>query len=306
MFFALSMPHPEQKKDQIQGPAAGGKSPAIRTMKTDVDELFKTSRPSLGAMISTSQENIAMADEGRPSKLPVILTVVLLGIAILGGGAFFVNKFLSPSALSGQKTSATPAVQKIPAPAPLFATETSRTITVKMTDRAGFVRLMADSMQEKEREGTMKRMVIKVQDGPQERFATLADFFDLWRILPPASLASQFNGPAMFFISYEKNGARLGFAARTSAPDRTLGDMLSWESGLFSAFAPLFFDEKPAATLAPFEDRTYRNIDWRFMKLSQSQDLGIGYTIFPVGNVLVFTTSKSAMETVINRLFDAR
>ncbi len=82
--------------------------------------------------------------------------------------------------------------------------------------------------------------------------------------------------------------------------------MLSWEPGLLRTFTPFFFDEKVNSVIAPFEDRTYRNIDWRYLKLSQDKDLGIAHAVFPAGNILIITMSKEAMETTINRLFDAR
>jgi len=276
-------------------------------MRTDVDEFFKTAKPSLGSMITQSQAMAAL-EERRPSRMPAIIIFSVIGIVVLAGGAFFLNQFLSASPRGTSNTGgpASTSAQKLALPAPFFATETSRTITANIGDRPGFARLMADSMQEKERDGTIKRIVIKVKDGPQERFATMSDFFDLWRISPPQSLTDRIDGPPMTFIYYGTSGSRLGFTARTRVPDRTLADMLAWEPGLLSAFTPLFFDEKISSVIAPFEDRTYRNIDWRYLKLSQEKDLGIAHTIFPAGNFLVVTTSKEAMETAINRLFDAR
>lgn len=296
---------PEQRQPNQNSQAA--RKPVIRTMRTDVDEFFKTAKPSLGSMITQSQA-MASLEERRPSRIPAIIIFTVIGIVVLAGGAFFLNQFLSGTPSGGTSGSgpSKSAAQKLALPAPFFASETSRTITANIGDRPGFARLMADSMQEKERDGTVKRIIIKVKDGPQERFATMSDFFDFWRISPPQSLTDRIDGPVTVFIYYGAGGSRLGFSARTRAPDRTLADMLAWEPGLLPAFTPLFFDEKITSVLAPFEDRTYRNIDWRYLKLSQDRDLGIAHTIFPAGNFLVITTSKEAMETVINRLFDAR
>ena len=297
---------PEQKQQPNQNPPATPKI-AIRTMKTDMDEYLKTARPSLGSMIAQTSAGLASDEERETNKLPAIIIFSVIGVAVLGGGAFFVSQFLKGGlSAGGGGQDANPPAQKISPPAPFFATETSRTITAKTNDRPGFVRLMADSMAEKEREGTVKRIVIKVQDGPQERFATISDFFDFWRIAPPQSFTDSRDAPLMVFIYYGRGGSRLGFAARARSPDRTLADMLAWEPGLLTAFTPLFFDEKTDATFAPFEDRTYRNIDWRYLKLSQDKDLGIAHAIFPASNLLIAAMSKEAMETVMNRLFDAR
>ena len=293
---------PEQKSTQIDAPVT--RRPAIRTMKTDVDEFFKTAKPSIASMIQSGQV-VLPPGERRPSRLPVIIVFSVIGLMVAGGGIFFLRQFLSGGTNTPSSKTTQPVAQKTTPPAPFFASETSRAITVSTNDRPGFVRLMADSMKETEREGTIKRIVIRVQDGPQERFATMSDFFDLWRIAQPQSLISQIDAPLMVFIYYGRSGSRLGFAARSRAPDRTLADMLLWEPGLLTTFAPLFFDEKINSVLTPFEDRTYRNIDWRYLKLSQDKDLGIAHAIFPAGNLLIITTSKEAMETAINRLFDA-
>ena len=85
-----------------------------------------------------------------------------------------------------------------------------------------------------------------------------------------------------------------------------LRDFIQWEPLLPIAFRPFFFDEKPEGLIAPFQDRSYRNIDWRYIKLSEEEDLGIGYAIFPAKNLLVVATSKETMEIVINRLFEGK
>ena len=109
----------------------------------------------------------------------------------------------------------------------------------------------------------------------------------------------------MAFVYTSEQGRRFGLAMETIDLDRTFLDLLSWESSLLADFLPLFFNQKPEAVITPFEDRTFRNIDWRYQKLSQAGDLGIGYALFPAKNLLVITTSKESMETVISRLFSA-
>lgn len=279
------------------------RSPAIRTMKSDLEDLFKNTKPSLIQMIGRTQERLPVAT-GRPGKIRLILPLSLLALLAVAGTAvfFYLGGDLKPPADgmdSRTRERLTPA-------APYFATETSRTITVKKQDRSQFLRLMQDSYKETEREGTVKRIIMVLEDGPLERYATPADFFELWRIAAPGGLAERLDDNLMAFIYYGASGGRLGLAARTREPERAFANMLSWEPGLLTSITPLFFDERSDAVIAPFEDRTYRNIDWRYLKLSQERDLGIGYTVFPVGNIFILTTSKEAMETVINRLFDAR
>lgn len=278
-------------------------------MKSDAEELMKTEKPSLIKIAAQARQPIVPGAPPQKRKIPLVMigAVVAGLILVVGGGLtvwFAYRAWIAP-AKPAESGILTPEQTRIPPPTPYFATETSRTITVKKTDRAEFSRLMADTWHEKEREGTVKRVIIKVQDGPMERFATLEDFFELWRIAPPQELVDQASGNLMAFMYAGPGGNRLGFAVRTDEPERAFAHMLRWEPSLLSQATPLFFDERAGSILSSFEDRTWRNIDWRYMKLSQDKDLGIGYLIFPVGDLFVFTTSKEAMEASINRLFDA-
>lgn len=295
--------NPQQKDPPIAEAPAAAHKPAIRTMRSDAEELFKHTKPSLIQMIGNQQTAPAGARRQR-SRIPLGIIAGVLLLAGIGGGAFFVVRRMGARGVAQPAGGSSVSVRT--APPPYFATEASRTITVKKQDRAGFLRLMEDSWREEEREGTVKRLIIMLQDGPQEYPATLADFFEMWRIIPPASLTQRLDQNLMVFLYSGKTGNRLGLAVRTREPERTFADMLSWESAVLAGITPLFFDERTDAITASFEDRTYRNIDWRYLKLSQERDLGLGYAVFPVGNIFVFTVGKEGMETTINRLFDAR
>lgn len=295
---------PEQTPPHQNTPTPSiGRAPVIRTMRSDAEELFKTTKPSLLQMIGTPQEAPSRTETARKKPMAVFIAGATL-ILLLGAGGFFYRTRIN--APTGATKKQNPRIIPRSAAPALFATESSRTITVKKQDRAEFLRLMADAWRETEREGTVKRLIVMLRDGPQEYPTTLADFFELWRITPPASLTGRMDQNFMVFLYAGKTGNRLGFAVRTREPERTFADMLSWEPSLLAGITQLFFDERAEALAVPFEDRTYRNIDWRYLKLSQERDLGVGYAVFPVGTVFIFTVGKEGMETVINRLFDAR
>lgn len=308
---AVSFANPAPGGDANASGGAGRGKSAIRTMKSDAEELMKTEKPSLIHIAAqTRQPVFPGAPAPQTRRISVAMIGAILGVLVLlsGGGLavwYAYRTWIAPSS-SAETDTATPEQVRLTPPTPYFATETSRTITVKKTDRAEFARLMADTWHEKEREGTVKRVIVKVQDGPTERFATLADFFDMWRIAPPQELIDQARGNLMVFMYAGPTGNRLGLAVATDEPQRAFAHMLRWEPSLLAQATPLFFDERAGSVLAVFEDRTWRNIDWRYMKLSQDKDLGIGYFVFPVGDMLVLATSKEAAEAVINRLFDAR
>lgn len=301
--FKVHFCMPEQ--NQNQDPPA--RKPAIRTMEHDLAEIRKSGTASLASVMDSRGPAPALVPAAPKKRVLIPALTIFIILALLGTVGFFLRSMLLPAPQTG--TSHTPTDERAlrtAAPAPYFAAETSRAITVKKQDRAGFLRLMNDTWGEREREGTMKRIVITVRDGPQERFATVEDFFELWRVALPERILQEADPNLMVFFHAGPAGNRMGFATRVRDPDRTFAAMLRWEQSLLQDASRFFFDEKTDILVAPFEDRTWRNIDWRYLKLSPSSDLGIAYAIFPVNNILVFTTSKSAMETAINRLFDAR
>lgn len=283
-----------QPRSQSQETSA--QRPAIRTMKSDVERLFKNTKPSLLQIIGQGTlEELPPKGRHLSSRLLYAGGTILIGALVLGLGFYF----YAPSG-------GAPAPQKLIPPAPFFATEAARTITVDIKNRASFLRLMEDSSFEFERAGTVKRVLIKVQDGPTERFATVADMLRFWQVNSPQNFLTELGAPLMTFFYFGTGGSRFGFLVPTKDSDRTLASLLSWESNILADFRPLLFDAKPERAVAPFEDRTYRNIDWRYMKLSEKQDLGIGYAVFPAKNLLLVATNKETMETIISRLFDAR
>lgn len=265
-------------------------------MKSDIEEMFKTTKPSLIKIVG--QE--AARAEVRKEKSGNTKYYLLAGGIILIVAALVAIAYGFLPRKSGEMIPA-----KLIPPAPFFATETSRTISVKSSDRVGFLRLMDDAVLEREREGVVKRLLVKIQEGAGEKFLGFADFFSFWRINPPPNLLLQIGQPFMVFAYGGSGGGKMGLAVRVRDQDRALREMLLWEPSLLRDLGPLFFGEKPELVLAPFEDRTFRNIDWRYLKLSQEKDLGIGYTIFPARGLLIITVGRETMETAISRLFEA-
>lgn len=272
----------------------------LHTMKSDINRFFKTTRPTLSQMMGRSETKRSDSFTQRPGIKKIYLFAGL-GVLLLTGAGFAVFKIAN----RGSEESARQIVKLSP-PAPFFAAETSRTISIKNGDRQQFALLMQDSINEREREGTIKKILIKLQDGSGERFAGAGDFFDLLRIKPPQNLSGFLDEPLMAFIYYGTDGGRVGFAVKIRERDRVLSEMIAWEPSLILDFEPMFFGETPGQILSLFEDRSYRNIDWRFIKLSQQKDFGLAYAVFPARNILMVTTGKDGMESVINRLFEAK
>lgn len=293
------LPNNSPKKETEAPDEKTEKQSSIRTMKSDIEELFKNTKPSLVQILS---KEVSIASARAPAEKAGARRMLYFMRAAFVLAIFFIFAFVYVIFFGREGAVSLP---KILAPAAYFATESSRTIAIREKDRQLFLRLMSDSAREFERPGTAKRIIIKIEKGEGE-FAKTSDFFQLYRITPPGELSSLLESHIMPFFFYTDQGTRFGFAVRVRDSDRVLRDFIQWESLLPTVFRDFFFDEEPEKSVAPFEDRTYRNIDWRYIKLSQEKDLGLGYAIFPAKNVLVLATSKETMETVINRLFESR
>lgn len=308
--------NPSPDKNASSEPASERKS-TIRTMKSDLEELTqKTKRPpELAAAeeivkksqayklaIETKDHYPSFAkNHGWPNRKCLLLSVgSVIVLTVLG-----VSFYILPKGGNGTSTPPTPTPAVVPLPQ-LFATETSETITIKTNDGAGLLRSLQKLTGKEEREGTIKRVAVKISGEPQERLLGLTDFFETLKIEPPAGFVEHMETQMMIFIFYDSTGGKIGFATKTKDINRALRDLFVWEPTIISSLGSLFFDSERDLTEGRFEDRIYRNIDWRFLKLSSKEDLGIAYTVFPANNILVLTTSRVALETVINRLFDLR
>lgn len=289
-------------------------------MGSDIDALLKASRPTVSQMITKETprpeyqvSGISKQRRNIKGILVIIFGVVLIG-GLIGGGVWY---FLltAPTVPSEQRVGAgTPVPQgapqsmpvpaPVPPPQPLFQTDASRTITIPDNDRSVFIKLVTDTLQEPERPGTIRRILIKLQKGQNEHYASITEFFDLWRITPRQNFLQNIDPVFMFFVYYGSDGPTMGFATKTRDPNRTLGDIFFWEQSLISDLTPFFFQAQIKQPDPPlFEDRTSFNTDWRYIKLSSQKDLGIGYMIFQANRLVVFTTGKTAMESIIKRFY---
>lgn len=306
---------------------SGRAGPAVRTMSSDIDELLKTSRPTVSQMI-TKEALSAMPVERQLPEMPqtkrrgmglIVITIGILMIGgLIGGGVWYFLPTTQTSSGVGTSTGSigagapqTPITPvQIPPSPPLFNTDASRTITIPDNDRSVFLKLVTDTLHEPERPGTIKRILVKLQparpdgNGQNEHYASIHEFFDLWHIAPPQNFLQHIDPVFIFFVYYGSDGPTIGFATKTRDPNRTLSDIFFWEQSLIGDLAPFLFQEQIKQPDSPlFEDRTSSNTDWRYIKLSSQKDLGIGYMIFQANRLVVFTTGKAPMESIIKRFY---
>lgn len=282
------------------------KSAAIRTMKTDMEKLFKESRPNLAQMMGEHKETHPTANQYAISSLPrtskslsplTLISFILLIVAALGAVWYFYFYPFSPSSVP-------PPPPTTETPAALFYTEHTQTITGDINTPVLILQQIEDIIQTSEGNGTFVYTPIKLRGTENDHYATAEEFFKLYGAKPPTNLLISIGNTVMPFVYYSSEGARFGFVLKSRDLPRTLQSMIAWEPSLLGDTVPLFFKETIAATTVPFESRAFRNIDWRYLNLSQDKDLGIAYSLFPSKGFLVITTSQDTMETVINRFYE--
>lgn len=304
------MPSPIQNSSQNPQPSPPPEStrardPAIRTMRSDVEGLFQKNQPSVAQMMAQTQTPPREKIKFRfhfPFSYKIF--AVLGAVIILAGFIYFFPSFFPKAFPGAQKP---PATQPAGTSVAFFSTESVTPLTIQL-DHVPFFTEIKSVVKASDRQKTIRKIVIQfvaTQKTPA-RIASVSDFFNLYRITAPSQFLERLYPDFMPFVFYGKTGGRFGFLMRTKDPARTLRDVISWEKSLARDFDPFLFDA-PVTQISPsFEDKTYRNIDWRFLHLSKDQDLGIAYTLFPAKDYLIFTTSKEAMETVIDRIFGGK
>lgn len=294
----LKTPQPEDKpnKDLIQKAA---QKAVIRTMRSDIQKLLQKEKVTLPAEIVNikNEKDVNLQVRRKPRFKKILLWgFILLFIIGAGGIGWF---FIKPATKNR-------GVIDIPkTPRPFFATEFSRTYTIQTGDTNKFISSVEDSLQDSEREDSMRRILILMVGEENKRFAELKDLFDAYQIKSPPGFLQNIQSPLMLVVHYTAKSPQIGFAVQISDPSKALTDLSLWETILASDFQK--FLPQPAENLnLPFEDFTFRNIDFRYKKLSEDNEFGIAYGLFPAKNLLMFATSKKTIEIMIDRLLQAK
>lgn len=265
--------------------------PNIRTMGSDVEDLFKQDEATIAGAISQEVLERRHAEAlgqstSRKILLPVLIVMLLSAVGI---GVYFLIEE-GPDTAYGIRT---PSTVK-----PFFSID--RTEDISAFQLSVIARQIEHLAEKRETANTITHVSIKLNNKP----VTLYDILRLYTIDIPAKLVPTFRAsPVMTFIHHEPSGNSIGFVFETPEPERALVQMLGWEAKIAFDFRPLFFG-KNIEHLRAFEDRTYRNIDWRGVTLASREDVAVGYGIFSARNLFLITTSESSMRTVIDRLLD--
>lgn len=275
-------------------------------MESDAQELLRGGKLTLADILGKTLRNSARGHAHDASsatshymRIATIAGGAFLSIALLAGiGAFF---FIRSS------PDVTPPEEKREERAPLFfRVNFSESIAARAEERVQFMRNLESLAKKPEIPQAITQIIVTQDDGSENKLATLHDILTLFRVPLLDQLILPRDKPPMTFLYYGGGGGHIGLIFAPQDADRAFSSFFARERSLALDFAQAFFGEEVESALAPFQDFTYRNIDWRYQAISQEKDRGIGYGIFPARGLFMITTSKEAMEETINRLFEAQ
>lgn len=275
---------------------------AIRTMKTDADELLNKEKASfldlfarqkgggMGPAPIDSAPRVRFDPAPNPHNWASTLIVLVLG-ALLAGGGMFVYLTVQQNATPPEQTPAEPEY-----PRPILNTEQVKSITIRKNDRTGLLLEINEQKQAgfSEEDYLYLPVIISDFDVPSH-IATPEEILATLRMAPPRDLYDSFSGRWNMYV----NGSSIVFIFESKKRLETQGSMLRWEETMvsnFAQFVPGF--EKGVFT---FTDGITRNTDTRIARVSPADDAGVGYAM-ALGRYLVITTSVSALERTIERL----
>ena len=293
-----SQNQPQKQNEEPEKP----RDPSIHTMESDTKELFARGRQSVAQMIGKAREEPAARTNRRHATAYLTFGLVMIAFFVLGGILWSTRGYWLW--LVTPRTPDTP--QTLQLPPPFFATEATRTISTRRDDQSAFLLFMEDALSETEREGVMKRIIIILRDAGGERYANFEDIMRFYAINAPGPLLDRLDDSFMAYAYYGTDGSRLGLAAGVKDVTRALRDLFDWERSMAQDTAPLFIGTFVPPRGESFQDRAYRNIDWRYLPFSEESDLGLGYAMFSAHRVFVITTSADMMERTIDRILGPR
>lgn len=286
-----------------QSPSEPAKrEPAIRTMKSDMAEYLKTTKPSLVSILARQAE----ADEARQSQqnggpkkselkaaLAIFLTLVSLAAGFLG--YLYLKREKPPTTKRPEAT-----------PAALMFYEKSSEVLIN-ENRREFTQALNEKAKATTAAGTFHRLTLRLRNKEgTDPVIGIRQFFELADAKPPEGFLDTIVEPPQLFIYRQGDGPRLSILLKSDDLERALESMRRWESALPTSFAFAFFGEGLPVTLEPFSSRTYKNIDFRYLKMEADRDRGAGYLAFPAKRLIIIATSEEAIRLTINRLFENR
>jgi hypothetical protein len=153
---------------------------------------------------------------------------------------------------------------------------------------------------------TIKRILVKLVDQQEKKYADLNTLILALRINIPENILSAAKpsenktGNYALFSYSQTEGNRLGIVIKMRESDTLVQDLKNWEEAIVTDLRPLLLvEELSSAATEEFQDNIYQEIPIRYINLP-APDLSIDYAL--VGGNLVIATSRESMYAAIDAL----
>ena len=277
----------------VLGEPRQAREPAIRTMRSDISEFLKTTKPSLVSLLARQ----AQWEEYHPLPAYHPWRWIILGIilSVMAGGVGL--WYLRPGFI------ASPPVTSNATPPPFFFFEDTTDTIIADSRTAFFAALNASAI---DPAGSFRRIIVRTKNGERTEILDTEQLLALSGGRLPTALLETVTGPPQLFRYRSALGPQFGLMVESRSPPRALGALINAEPTLALDLLFLYVGTPPPTSFAPYQDIAYKNISFRFLKLDPNADRGIGYLLFPARRLMVMATSEEALRAVIDRLFAAR
>ena len=284
-----SAPEPRPKRE-----------PAIHTMRSDVSEFLKTSKASqLSILIEEVKKERPPTEpaRNRTRQLKIALLIFLVAAALAGGLSLYFFWIGS---------NAPPPPIRESTPRGFIVFDVTQEITLAPTP-GEFRKVLLEARHSPEPVGSFRRLVIRSQNPAGASVVIgMAESLRRLEVRAPAGFLGSVTSAPQFFTYQGALGPRFGILAEVASQARAWEALLGWEPSLQNDLEPFFLGEEVALSFQPFEDKTYRNIDFRYLALDPAQSRGIGYLYFPARHLIIIATSDETIRKIIDRLFESR
>lgn len=291
--MADAVPESGESKRAAASEPRQWREPAIRTMRSDISEFLKTTKPSLVSLLARQAqwEEYHPVPAYHPGRW-IILGVVL--VLLIGGAGLW---YLRPGSVTP------PPVTPRATPQPFFFFENTTDIVIADSRAALFAALNTSA---NDSVGSFRRITVRIKDGERTEILGVERLMAVAGGHLPAALTETITGPPQFFRYRSLAGPQFGLIGESRSPPRALAALLYAEPTLALDLSFLFAGTPPPTSFAPYQDIAYKNISFRFLKLDPNADRGVGYLLFPARRLMVMATSEETLRAVIDRLFEAR
>jgi len=184
-------------------------------------------------------------------------------------------------------------------PVSLISVDTTDVIEIKTFDENILIEELQTSFNEKENEGSLRRILIKKIEKKQDYFVSLEKLCEVLGIKVPTDVSGNFEKDYTLFFYSQEQGNRIGLITKIVNVDALKVSLGNWESLMRQDLEPIFLGMPFTSGDTSFRNGEYSDVPFRYIKLPDPS-LGIAYIL--IDDKLLIATSKDSFQEAFNGL----